>query len=381
MSELIEMTSHRRGIRWQLLATASALTLMGSTYSVAANASESDGDRPTVWIELGGQFEKVDAEQSVFIPPFFAPQPSFTSITPGSAQKPLDYSYGAEGSISFQPVGTDWLFSAAVRYGRSNGNKHNHQSTSPVPVPATVGGAVVKYITPAYARFADAKSRRSENHLILDFQAGKDVGLGIFGKDNHSVVGLGVRFAQFHTETQVTLGLGPSPIYDKYFHTSSGTSVSIPINRVHTYSAAIRGNRSFHGLGPSVYWDSSEPFAGNPDKAEFTFDWGINAAVLFGRQKASVHHQATAFYFNRTQNPSIAQTLYQHSTDHTRAQSVTVPNLGGFAGLSLKFPNAKISLGYRADFFFGAMDGGVDTAKRTTLGFNGPYASISIGLP
>ena len=62
MSELIEMTSHRRGIRWQLLATASALTLMGSTYSVAANASESDGDRPTVWIELGGQFEKVDAE-------------------------------------------------------------------------------------------------------------------------------------------------------------------------------------------------------------------------------------------------------------------------------------------------------------------------------
>ena len=59
---------------------------------------------------------------------------------------------------------------------------------------------------------------------------------------------------------------------------------------------------------------------------------------------------------------------------------MTVPNLGGFAGISLKWPNAKISLGYRTDFFFGAIDGGVDTRQTSDLGFSGPFATISIGF-
>ncbi|HWA31303.1 MAG TPA: hypothetical protein VG867_09400, partial [Rhizomicrobium sp.] len=57
-----------------------------------------------------------------------------------------------------------------------------------------------------------------------------------------------------------------------------------------------------------------------------------------------------------------------------------VPNLGGFAGVSMRYSNAKLSLGYRGDFFFGALDGGIDTAQRTTVGFYGPFATISLGL-
>ena len=57
-----------------------------------------------------------------------------------------------------------------------------------------------------------------------------------------------------------------------------------------------------------------------------------------------------------------------------------MPNLGGFAGISVKYPNAKISLGYRADFFFGAVDAGIDARRTKDLGFNGPFATISIGL-
>ncbi len=59
---------------------------------------------------------------------------------------------------------------------------------------------------------------------------------------------------------------------------------------------------------------------------------------------------------------------------------VAVPNLGGFAGISIKYHNAKFSFGYRADEFFGAMDGGIDTAKSENRGFFGPYASFSVGL-
>ena len=57
-----------------------------------------------------------------------------------------------------------------------------------------------------------------------------------------------------------------------------------------------------------------------------------------------------------------------------------VPNLGGFAGFSVKYPNAKVSFGYKADFFFGAMDGGNDVRRVEDIGFHGPYASASIGL-
>ena len=59
---------------------------------------------------------------------------------------------------------------------------------------------------------------------------------------------------------------------------------------------------------------------------------------------------------------------------------VVVPNLGGFAGVSFVNGSAKIKFGYRADFFFGAMDEGIDTRKSETLGFYGPFATISIGL-
>ena len=60
---------------------------------------------------------------------------------------------------------------------------------------------------------------------------------------------------------------------------------------------------------------------------------------------------------------------------------VTVPNVGAFAGLTYQIQNFKISGGYRADFFFGAMDGGIDTRKTEDQKFYGPFATISIGLP
>ena len=57
-----------------------------------------------------------------------------------------------------------------------------------------------------------------------------------------------------------------------------------------------------------------------------------------------------------------------------------MPNLGGFAGLSYRMQDFKVSFGYRADFFFNAIDGGIDTRKEENRGFFGPYASISVGL-
>jgi hypothetical protein len=125
---------------------------------------------------------------------------------------------------------------------------------------------------------------------------------------------------------------------------------------------------------------------GDSRDASLMLDWGVNGAILFGRQKTHTHHQSTGKSFYHY-GPFLTGPAAPHTTavlpatpDHTRSRNVTVPNIGGFAGLSFKYPNAKVSLGYRADFFFGAVDGGIDARKTYDRSFYGPYMTVSIGL-
>jgi hypothetical protein len=122
------------------------------------------------------------------------------------------------------------------------------------------------------------------------------------------------------------------------------------------------------------------PVAGHEDGLTVAFDWGLNAAALFGRQKVHEDHSTTGYHvyyvgavkhINHYTNPVVS---------HDRSRSVFIPNVGGFAGVSLKFPNAKLSLGYRGDFFFNATDAGLDVRDEANRNFYGPFASISIGL-
>jgi hypothetical protein len=50
------------------------------------------------------------------------------------------------------------------------------------------------------------------------------------------------------------------------------------------------------------------------------------------------------------------------------------------AGISFRYPNAKVSFGYRADLFLGAMDVGIDARHTKDRNFYGPFATISLGL-
>jgi iron complex outermembrane receptor protein len=156
----------------------------------------------------------------------------------------------------------------------------------------------------------------------------------------------------------------------------------------YNYTMFARAARSFRGVGPSLSWNASAALLGNRNAGELTFDWGINGAVLFGRQKTKTNHTTQAYHLPITQRYGGAYDGYyytrvpqkSHQGSRVASRSVVVPNFGGFAGVSVKYPNIKVSLGYRADMFFGAMDTGIDTAKRMTTGFYGPFASVGIGL-
>lgn len=381
MSELIN-DPIRAERRWRLLTTVSGLVLLASLSAPGAAAAREDSDRPTVWIELGGQLQRVDGREDPFAPPFtvVSPQPSvFKPISPLEAQRAARYAVGGEGSIAFQPEGSDWVFSAGIRYARANRNRLVHQQEAvgaqfSVPTFAFHGTYTSKV-------FADSDVHNSSSQMILDFKAGKDVGLGLFGKGSQSVFSAGLRIAQMTSKSRVEIHARP----DFEFGLYPFIGLSLPLNLMHhDYIASAAAQRSFKGIGPSLSWDGSVPLLRDSDEATINFDWGIDGAILFGRQKSRGVHQTTKHFYEKKYHPSMTygyHLIYANPPHHNnRSRSVIVPNIGGFAGISYRFSDARISAGYRADFFFGAVDAGVDVRHSADRGFYGPFAKISLGL-
>jgi len=403
MSELIQKHDSRTNIRWKLLAGASAFALTAYLSSARLAIAE-DGDHPQIWIELGGQLNRLQDSQELFAPPFVALTPSNLS-PPQNAEKPPGYGLDESAALTFQPNGSDWIFSASILYGRSGNSKHARQQSNPAPyigylrIHRSRNGHVhdfTNYYTkyPLSPRAVDVSARQNETHTILDFQAGKDMGIGLFGHNSSSTLSVGVRFAQFASKSRINLAENPdwqfktqlTHFSTSYSYGSSHYSLQRTRQAVyqpfHSFAAALRANRSFEGVGPSLSWKSSLPFAGNQQDGGLIFDWGANAALLFGRQKTKIQHQTTGrFHSSFAPDTSLPITYQRPATpDHTRSRTVMVPNVGGFAGISFEYPNAKVSFGYRADFFFGAIDGGIDTRKSEDRGFYGPFASVSVGI-
>ena len=385
MSEL-NKTNARVSLRHGLLLTVSVTALLGMVGDLSAKADESES-RPIVWIELGGQWDHMSGQAESFVPPFTVLGEQHGLMSAADVQSAPRSSIDENGSISFQPDGSDWKLSASIRYGRSSAKKERQQQTIAT---TTLSNGHVLYINgpDGYIdRTADYAAKSTESHAILDFTVGKDIGLGLWRGNASSQIALGVRFAQFTAKSSMELRGDPYPhrAGPKYF---SASHVSIPFNVYYQfYKARPVLERDFRGFGPSLSWSGSVPVVGSHDEdAEITFDWGANGAILFGRQKAQIHHNTTADriaylpFAPLSGKPKYSNDRYVNNASFHRSRSLVVPNVGALAGMSLKFTNAKVSLGYRADFFFGAMDGGIDTRKSATLGFYGPFASVSIGI-
>lgn len=348
MSELTNTQYNRRGLRGQLLTTVSASVLLlavgDANTAFAADNFLASSDHPPFWIELGGEADQIGGGLDPYVPPFVQLPGSLTggSSSPIIQKAPV-FSYGGEGKLSYEPNGTDWVFSASVRYGRAIRHKLAHQQT--------VG---LKY--PPVGEFYDAGAATSETHLIADFQAGKDVGLGMFGKHTHSVFSVGLRYAQFTARSSGFISSAKT-VYDHYF-----------------YKERSHIDRSSMAIGPSIAWDATVPVAGVPNN-NLSLDWGAKAAILFGRQKVNFSVQSIQGH------PGYHTVIYTTATSPgVRGKAVTIPNVGGFVGLSYNLRAAKVSLGYRADMYFGAFDAGFVARRSSNQSFYGPFLTVGIGI-
>ncbi len=381
MSELIDKTQGKADFRWQLLTTVSALAICGTLYA-GDTAKADEADRPTVWIEFGGQLERVQSKQAPLLPPFLQslPRPGFEAMSPASSQTPPRYAFGGEAKITFAPKGSDWSLLAGIRFGRSNGSKHVHQQTTEFKRTGVDGQN-----NPLYwplTSYGDTVAANAERHTIVDFMLGRDVGFG-FGRESTTTFDFGVRFAQFTSQTRTALRQRSDPFVIRIpqppnpFLPDLKKYITNTHHRTNYAEASI--TRSFSGVGPSLSLTGSSPMLGNTDEMEVAFDWGVNAAVLFGRQKVRGSHSTKGGLF--TNFGYVPKSGYPaNPAPITRSRSRVVPNIGGLAGLTFRHADAKVSFGYRADFFFGAIDGGVAVRDVGTTSFHGPFATISIGL-
>ena len=95
-----------------------------------------------------------------------------------------------------------------------------------------------------------------------------------------SVFGAGVRFAQFTSSTDLLFHARPV-----YMSTPFGKpgKYSLHSRYFRSNTAVIQSKRSTEAFGPSLSWDASARLAGNDTGLSVMFDWGANAAILFGR--------------------------------------------------------------------------------------------------
>ena len=340
------------------------------------------GKRPTAWITLGGNFAQFQDNWDKYVP-------NFVSLIPGDLPDPVAVEkapragFHWEGKVSIQPQDSDWVLKAGIRYGRSPTHTKLHDELPISQIPIHISGFLCSVVhlcqitRPAtVAKLVDASSSASEQHTMLDFTLGRDVGLGIFGSGESDTIGAGIRAVQLMTTENADLNTNPN-----------FSGIFIPPGRISfthdVFDARTDEKRSFNGVGPEITWDAREPVYGAVENGQVTIDWGMNAAVLFGEQHVNLTRtlsdrfcQGQGSYFNVI----CAETITTQPAPIVRSRSVAVPNIGGYIGASMRYNNAKISLGYRADEFFGAIDGGQDAAKTYSRGYYGPYLNLSLGL-
>ena len=302
MSEFLNAKTQRRDFRGQLLATVSAIALLICGYD-AGEAWADNASRPILWIELGGQLDRMEDGQAPVLPPDMTAVEQDGFSSPSAAQRPPAYGLGWDGKILLQPEDSDWIFSASVRYGRSNssGLLHQEKNNPRVVVNMPQYPTLNHYKYPTQnINLIDVAASNNKSHVILDFQAGKDVGLGMFGSRGSSTVSLGVRIAQFHSNSTVTMHITPDVRYRTMPVSSLGQFFHYELSSpplFHRNDVTATERRNFQGVGPSLSWSVSAPLAGDTRTGQIAFDWGANVAALFGRQKVDENQETKILSF------------------------------------------------------------------------------------
>jgi hypothetical protein len=328
-----------------------------------------EGPYPFV-VEIGGQVQRHDAPNEIYRPDFLD---SFAApLDPsGKQREDLDWGDGREIKLSYAPAG-GWRVSLGARFGETNRGERVLLEGEAVLACAGVceyGGA--HPLTDYGATHLAAK----EEHTIVDFHVGHDVGLGSV-EGSQSTILAGIRYADFKSNLSGSLYGTPD------WQPPSGDFLFNPATH-HHYEASIQAERSFKGAGPVISWEASANLFDYDASGRVDLDWGLSGGVLFGKQKAAVNGEETGAYYSQKYGDWPKPPESETSTPlnpPSRSKSVTVPVLGAGLGLSYKIDRVNVGAGYRWERYFNAIDGGITEHKSYDRTIDGPYFKIAVGF-
>jgi len=349
-------------------------------------------------VEIAGQVQKLDAPHENVRAPW-----TDTLGDDGfdnADGRDFDWGDGRSITLAYQPTGSAWSIRTAYRYGRANTGAARTHASNFQDIKACRFPVGYEFICENYApwlgnvrvaNFQDAQASTRERHDIVDFDIGREVGIGAV----QSRLSGGLRYAQFKSSTQwaggaagewnVPAGWGFYNWY--YLDTSKYASFE-------KFRGDLSVNREFKGAGPMLDWDGSADLLGNEQSGRVQIDWSVAAGVLFGKTKASLagREKETLYDGPLYAVPDPSQTYVTGSVSKvagepvittfsgSRSNSVTVPVVDLSLGLAYDIGRVKLGTGYHWERYFNVLDGGVAERKKYDRTFDGPYFKIAVGF-
>lgn len=335
--------------RWKLFGQASVLAL-GAVVLAPKKANAADDGGLT--LELSGGPTKYQDGDTTFLPPAAPFSDRVLEADDGSAFR---------GALTFQPAGSPNIFSLGVKFGKS---KHSSKSlsfstsgTSSYSGPSGPGILYTQY-------HLDLDARQRSEHLMVDFEVGREVGMGMASS---SVVSVGLRYANFKVDTDIAYSgaLTSGVLLTGKYNPPTGTDARAPA----AYAAAgkyygpyvnlIAGSgqirRKFQGIGPRISWKAQHDFA----DSGFFLSWGVGANLLYGKREA--HGVAS--------DPTLG-------VDFDRDKKVWSPGFDAAVAIGYTTGPVSLKLGYQVDAQYGVIDAGFEKEVKHDYVTHGPFASI-----
>jgi outer membrane receptor protein involved in Fe transport len=347
-------------------------------------------------LELGGQIQRHDAPNVALHPEqadaFTGPFDFFDE----AQSSDLDWGDGREVKLTWRPTGP-WSVSSQVRFGKTNATNDPSYQRNVGPVCAF---SVESYCTdfaqdPMFgpltrvgaieSAFADVYDR--EEHMIVDFEVGYEVGLGGL---SDSTIHAGIRYASLESATHAALRGSPDWTLEPGFYVVGAPNPFLPVTRT-VYNIDVHADREFTGFGPTLTWDAALPLLDLGEAGTVSLDWSVEGGVLFGERESRLTQEvmersadyAAYIFFDAIgfgiDLPTPNVTLHPVE-DVTRSEGVTVPVIGGALGVSYEAGAFKIGAGYRWERYFDAIDGGFEEAEGVDRTIDGPFFKVSMGF-
>jgi outer membrane receptor protein involved in Fe transport len=341
-------------------------------------------------IELGGQIQRHDAPKDVIAPAF---TDAFTTVDPLQGQSPdLDIGDGREITMTYRPA-PSWSISIGARFGKTNGRGNSSATVDESEADeACLLGQYYCDLYPEYYTFGNFNDVEptnwsstsiwdKEQHAIVDFSVGRDIGMGLF---QQSQLSAGLRFARLSSTAQSRIEGQPDWDFPAEY------AAFLP-SQTHVYESDVHAERKFEGAGPVVSWAASQPLIGSEQSGTLGLDWTVSGGVLFGKQKTTYEENLEDQYFNQgyflpsstalvVGRPRTPNEVTNTRTVITRSESVKVPTGSISLGLSYNVDRFSIGAGYRWERYFDALDVGYDEAKDEDRTIDGPYFKIAVGF-